>query len=488
MLLLMAVSLYTSRVILQVLGINDYGIYNLVGGFISIFSFVSIALVNSIQRFFNVAIGKNDNEKYTRIYSMGINIFILFSLLLLIVGGTIGGWFICTQLNIPSGRKTAAIWVFSISLVTSIVMLFRSSDNASIIAFEKMSFYAYISIFEAVFKLAIVFFLAQLNYDKLILYCWLYLAVTVIINIAYKIYVNKCFPVCRYHFIWDKNLLKQLMVFSGWNLLTQGAHIAENQGESFLSNYYYNVSLNAARGVASQVYNAVNLFLTNFQTSFKPQLTKSYAAGEWNANLQLIYRSARFSFFLLSILVVPLSFNLDGLLSIWLVKVPPFTKEFCIFVMLAYLFDSIGAPLTTVIFAQGNIKKLSICSSMLYFIGLLLSFFGLKYTNIPYITAIVCLIIHAIILFFDLYYAHKQCGIKASKFIINIMKPICIVSLILLFVPLGIKLLTDNLWLRLILDVISLCILIFLLGVNNEERTFIINKIRKKASNSPKML
>ena len=264
MFLLMAVSLYTSRIILKVLGVDDYGIYNLVGGFISIFSFVSGAMVSAIQRFFNVAIGEKDQEKFMRIYTMGINMFAVFSLFLIVIAGIVGTWFVATQLNIPSGRETAAIWVFWISLITSIVQLFRSPDNAAIIAFEEMGFYAYISILEAVLKLALVFLLVKINSDKLVLYCWLYLGSTILINAIYKLYVNRKFSVCRYKRIWDKNILRQLVSFSGWSLLAQGAHVTENQGESFLTNHYFDVTVNAARGVSAQVYNAINLFLINF--------------------------------------------------------------------------------------------------------------------------------------------------------------------------------------------------------------------------------
>lgn len=477
MLLLMAVSLYTSRVVLQVLGIEDYGIYNLVGGFISIFSIVQSAMVSAVQRFFNVTIGQGDDEQYTRIYSMSINIFAIISAFLLIVGGLIGSWFVYNFLNLPEGREITAVWVFILSVITSIVNLFRAPDNASIIAFEKMDFYAFISILEAILKLLIVFLLMQFNSDKLILYCLLYLFTTLVINIAYKIFVNKNFSLCRYRLLWDREIFKKLFVFSGWNLLTQSAHIVETQGESFLTNRYYGVSLNAAKGISAQVYNAVNLFLINFQVSFKPQLIKSYAAGEYESHYQLIYRASKFSFLLLSIIVFPLIFNLESLLPLWLVEVPPFTKEFCIYILLAYLFDSVSAPLSMSIFAQGNIKSISIWSAVLYFLGLLLSYAGFKIFDLPYITAIICMMVHALILICYMHYAQNLCGVSILNFTKKVLIPIIVVMPFFIASTWGISQFMDNVWLEVPLCVVVAVFVAFTIGMTKSERRYILSKL-----------
>ena len=241
MLLLMAVTLYTSRVVLATLGVDDYGIYNLIGGFITLFSFISHALVTAMQRFFNVALGKGEKEEYQRIYSMGINIFVLFSVFLLLVGETVGLWFVKTQLNIPEGRETAALWVYQVSLASLIVHLFRTPDNASIIAHEKMGFYAYISIFEALLKLGIVYLLTLIDFDKLILYVLLYLAATVLINMVYAFYCRKHIPECRYSLMWDKGLFKRLVSFSGWSMLAGGARVLKSQGDAYFLNHYVTI-------------------------------------------------------------------------------------------------------------------------------------------------------------------------------------------------------------------------------------------------------
>ena len=298
----------------------------------------------------------------------------MFSVFLLLVGETVGLWFVKTQLNIPEGRETAALWVYQISIITLIVNLFRTPDNASIIAHEKMGFYAYISIFEALFKLGIVYLLTLIDIDKLILYVLLYLASTILINVIYAFYCRKKISECRYSLMWDKGLFKRLVSFSGWSVLSGGARVLKSQGDAYLLNHYYSVAVNAAFGVAAQVYNAVNMFLTNFQTAFKPQLVQSYAAGEMEAHYRLVSRSARMSYFLLLLIVVPVAFNLDGLLGLWLKEVPQYTKEFCFIILLAYLVDALGAPLAVSVNANGNIKGMQIWTAVLLMLGLVASF------------------------------------------------------------------------------------------------------------------
>ena len=318
MLLMMAVTLYTSRVILQVLGVDDYGIYNLVAGFVTLFSFISRALTTAIQRFLNVALGRGDKDYFRNLFSTSINIFIFFSFIVLLIGETVGVWFVNTQLNIPDGRMEAVKWVFQFSLVVFILGLIRTPYNAAIIAHEKMDFYAYVSILEVLLKLAIVFMLRLFAYDKLILYADLFLLTMVLVTLIYYFYCRKKFLECRYKLVWDKRLFKELLSFSGWSLMGQMAVVGRSQGESYFINHYHTVAVNAAQGVSHQVTGALNQFVSNFQTAFNPQLVQTYAAGEMKDHVQLLYRACKFSFYLLLILVVPVVFNIDVLLSTWL--------------------------------------------------------------------------------------------------------------------------------------------------------------------------
>ncbi len=476
MLLLMAVTLYTSRVVLATLGVDDYGIYNLIGGFITLFSFISHALVTAMQRFFNVSLGKGDKEEYQRIYSMGINIFVLFSVFLLLVGETIGLWFVKSQLNIPEGRETAALWVYQVSIITLIVSLFRTPDNASIIAHEKMSFYAYISIFEALLKLGIVYLLTWIDFDKLILYVLLYLASTVLINVIYAFYCRKIIPECRYSLMWDKGLFKRLVSFSGWSMLSGGARVLKSQGDAYLLNHYYSVAVNAAFGVAAQVYNAVNMFLTNFQTAFKPQLVQSYAAGEMDEHYKLVSRSARMSYFLLLLMVIPIAFNLEGLLGLWLKEVPQYTKEFCFIILLAYLIDALGAPLSFSVNANGNIKGLQMWKAILLMLGLVASFVFLRSGACPYIVAIITFFVHFGFWCIYMYYARKLCHIGLRDYAKQVVLPAVLVSVGAVIVPVMLSLVSVLKWMVLLVcmaDLIWVGAVVFLLGLRKEEKAYL---------------
>lgn len=482
MLLLLAVSLYTSRVILAALGVDDYGIYNLVGGVVTLFSFISHALVGAMQRYFNVALGHDDRDEYQRIYTMGINIFILFSLFLLLVGETVGLWFVKTQLNIPEGRETAALWVYQVSIVTLIVNLFRTPDNASIIAHEKMEFYAYISIIEALIKLAIVFLLGKVAVDKLILYVLLYLGATVVINVLYTVYCHHKISECRYTLMWDSKLFKSLVSFSGWNMLSGGSRVLKSQGDAFFLNHYYSVAVNAAFGVAAQVYNAVNLFLTNFQTAFKPQLVQSYAAGEMDEHYKLITRSAKMSYYLLLLIVVPVVFNLDGLLGLWLKEVPQYTREFCTFVLLAYLVDALGAPLGVSVTANGNISGIQVSSSILLVMGLVAGFLSLRAGALPYIIAIITFAVHFGFWICYMYYAWKYCHVSLRSYFREVVVPVVLVTVVCVFLPFALTLVDVGKWMILMIclvDWIWVGVAIYVCGLSKAEKEYVLSSLNK---------
>lgn len=489
MILLMAVIFYTSRVILSTLGVEDYGIYNLIGGIITLFSFISHALVGAMQRFFNVALGHRDEARYHRIYVMGYNIFFLFSGFLLLVGETVGLWFVKYKLNIPEGRENAAFWVYQISVLTLIVQLFRTPNNASIIAHERMEFYAYLSIGEALIKLGVVFLLQLFDTDKLILYAILYLVATSIVNLIYKVYCNRQFVACYYEWLWDSNLFKELVSFSGWSLLSNGSRTVTMQGENIFLNHYYSVSVNAARGVASQVYNAINTFVINFQTAFRPQLTKSYAAGEMKNHFSLLYRSSKFSFYLLLVLMIPIIFNMDAILNMWLVEVPQYTKEFCLFVLLAYLIDTLSDALSVSISANGNIKGLQISIAVVFVFQLIASFFALRAGWPPYIVSVFILVSHSIQYLFYIYFCKQLCDLHLKEYLKKVILPlipICILSPVL---PWFLQRFSTGFWQALglcIIEVIWVLLLVWLLGMRKEEKQYVrsvfLKFLRRKKS------
>lgn len=483
MLLIMAVTFYTARVILQTLGIEDYGIYNLIGGFVTLLSFISNALVASIQRYMNIALGEEDKELFKKVYSVSFNIIAIFSLIFLLLAESVGLWFVVTKLNIPYGRESAAFWVYQISIFTTVVSLLRAPDNACIIAHEKMSFYAYISIFETIIKLLIVYTLLLFDSDKLILYVLLYFFSTIVINIFYKIYVNHFEKSCRFVIIWDKSLTKNMLSFTGWNMVSNAAHVATSQGENLMLNNYFSVAVNAARGVSAQVYNAVNIFLTNFQTAFRPQLIQTYAAGQHIEHFRLVFRSARFSWYLMLILVVPIITNLKIFLGIWLAEVPEYTYDFCFFILIAYLLDSMGMPLATSIYANGNIRNMQIVSALLYLIELLSCFILLSIGFPAYSVAILTMVTHLSLLVVDIFYCKRYCLLQIKEFIKEVVVPCFICSVFSCILPLLVNSCVTTFVSAIMMSTLYIIwelIVISVLGLSKSERLVIVNLIKNK--------
>lgn len=328
-LFIMLVTLYTSRVVLNTLGVTDYGIYNVVGGVVMMFSVISGSLSSSISRFITYELGHGDFEKLKRIFSTSVNIQIGISILILVLAELFGVWFLNAKMNIPAERLSAANWVLQCSLLSFIINLISVPYNACIIAHERMSAFAYISILEAVLKLAVVYMLLVSPYDKLATYAILLVVVALIIRMAYSLYCRRHFEESRYKFVYDKPLVKEMTGFAGWSFFGNGAYMLNVQGVDMLINIFFGVTLNAARGVATQVQNAVMQFVNNFTVAVNPQITKSYAAGEMEYMYKLVCRGARFAYFLLLLFVVPIVCEADYILRLWLKLVPEYAPTFC---------------------------------------------------------------------------------------------------------------------------------------------------------------
>ena len=345
MLLIMAVTLYTSRVVLNVLGVEDFGIYNVVGGIVVMFSFLNGAMATSTQRFLSFSLGKNDQEQVARVFSMSMTTHISIALIVLLLAETFGLWIFYRYLNIPPERMGAAQWVYQLSVLTFCISIIRVPYNAGIIAYERMSFYAYISIVEVCLKLGMVILLQYLGSDKLILYALLMALTTGIVTFIYKLYCCKTFSVCRYHYFWDKHLYKELISFSGWSLFGSAANVGVQQGINILLNVFFGVVTNAALGIANQVSSAVSQLVGNFQTAFNPALVKSYASGDYSYFVRLIFQTSRFSYFLLFIIALPLYLCMPFVLKVWLDIVPEYTVVFCRWMLVFVLIDAVSAPL-----------------------------------------------------------------------------------------------------------------------------------------------
>lgn len=355
--LIMLVSLYTSRVVLNTLGVEDYGIYQAVGGVVAMFSVISGALSNSISRFITFGLGRGDLDNLNRVFCTSINIQILISVIVLLLCEAVGVWFLNYKMNIPVDRLPAANWVLQSSLITFVLGLLSTPFNASIIAHEHMNAFAYISILEAVLKLIIIYALCISPYDKLISYSILLVIVSAIIRFIYGLYCRKHFSECKYRFIYDKPIFREMVGFAGWNFFTNAAYIFNTQGISILINIYFGVALNAARGIATQVDAAVRQFVDNFSMAVNPQITKSYASGDIERMNYLICKGARFSFFLLFLFCLPVIVETNYILSIWLKTVPNYTVAFVRLAFVGSLITCLGTTGYTACMATGKIRN-----------------------------------------------------------------------------------------------------------------------------------
>ena len=319
---MMLVSLFTSRVVLNTLGVEDYGIYNVVGGVVSMFSIISSSLSEAISRFIVVELAKGDFEKLRKTFSASVTIQLIMSLIIVILIESAGVWFLNAKMVIPAERLEAANWVLQFSIVTFVINLISVPYNATIIAHERMSAFAYISIMEVVCKLVIVYLIKISPIDRLVFYAILMCAVSVLVRLVYGRYCKKHFAECKFSFRFDKDLLKRMFSFAGWNFIGVATAVLRDQGGNILINLFGGPAVNAAHGIAARVNSAVTGFVKNFMVAVNPQITKSYASGEHDYMMNLIFRSARFSFYMLLFISLPILADTHYILSLWLGMVP----------------------------------------------------------------------------------------------------------------------------------------------------------------------
>ena len=370
--LIMVVSLYTSRVVLNTLGVEDFGVYNAVGGVVAMFAVISGALTNAISRYITYEIGKGNVERQKIVFSTSVNIQLLISIVIFVLCEIGGLWFLNYKMNIPSDRLYAANWVLHYSLLTFVVNLISVPYNACIIAHEHMNAYAYISIIDAVLKLSVVFLLVLSPVDKLIAYAVLLLLTSLIIRILYGIYCSKHFEETKYSLQHDKKLFKEMLGFAGWNFMGNATSILNYHGISLLMNVFFGVIVNTARGIAAQVESAVTVFVNTFTTAVNPQITKSYATGDYNRVYYLVCKGAKFSYLLLLLFAAPLILETEQILTLWLGDVPDHAVTFTRLAIVGSMVTVLGNTGYNACLATGNIKKYSI---WITFVGCF-AFFG----------------------------------------------------------------------------------------------------------------
>ncbi len=371
----MLVSLYTSRVVLEALGVDDFGIWSVVGTLVVMVSFITSPLASATQRFINVALGQKDEERAGRVFSQSLILYAIFAVGLLALFETAGLWFLTHKMDIPHGRMDAAIWVFHFVVASFIITILRVPFDAVVIANERFRFYAGIGIVDVLLKLGIVFMLPFAPDGKtLIFYAALMLCSNLIVAGSYIIFCTGNFENARPKLAWDKTLARELMSFTGWSTFGAFASVSSNQGLSIIVNLFFGVAVNAAMGLANQVANAVNQFVSNFQTAFQPQIVQRYAAGDKESMFHLVCVASKVSFILIMAIGVPVIFNIDFLLLLWLKEVPALTSDFCILIICVSIIEAAGAPLWMVIQATGKIRTYQIIISSLLLINVIISY------------------------------------------------------------------------------------------------------------------
>ena len=476
-LFIMLVTLYTSRIVLNTLGVTDYGIYNVVGGVVAMFGFINASMSSATQRYITFALGRGDMKRLQKVFSTALQIHVLIAVLIIILGETVGLWFMYTQMQIPVDRMDAAFWVLQCSIVSTVVMIISVPYNADIVAHEKMSAFAYISILEAVLKLAVVYVLLVLSYDKLILYAFLTLAVQLLVRFCYSHYCNKHFTESKYRHVWDKSLFKEMTDFAGWSMFGNLSGVLYGQGLNMLLNVFFGPVVNAARAVAVQVQNAIQQFVGSFQMALNPQITKTYAKGEMEDMHKLIFRSAKFSFYLLFFLSLPVLFETDFILTVWLKTVPNDTVVFLRIMICTSLIYSLANPLMVANQATGKVKKYqAVCGTILLMI-LPVSYVCLLWGYPAYSVFIVHFVIESVAQLARMVMLRPLIGIRVSDYFRHIYVKIVSVAALSVVVPLAVYMNMENTVLRFFV-VCAVCVLsvgtvAYTVGLSANERVFV---------------
>ena len=486
MFVVMAVSLYTSRIVLDKLGVEDYGIYNIAGSVVVSLAFVKSSLASAIRRFLSYEKGESGN--CSLMFSMGMNVQIVLMIILFLLLETIGFYFFVNVLNIPDDRRNAANIVFHLSALTFCVNLVRVPYDALIVSNEKMKVYAYISILEVMMKLGVAFALIIAIIDHLVLYASLILLVAVFINITLIVYSKKMMSEdCKYKFVWDKKQFADFFAFSFWNLVGGLAGVGSKEGPNYFINYFLGVRVNAAMGIAKQVSHMVYNFSHNFQSAFNPQIVKSYAAGEKDYMFSLIFRTAKLSFFLMYAMLVPILFCINDILDVWLTVVPEYTQVFCICFLISELINAVSSPFWMASHAVGNIKSYQLHISIFSLLVVPFTWIILVMGMEPFWIFVFQIFVNIGILIYRIHYLQGKVEFPSKKFykevILRIFVYIPVITIPIIFVLSQLY----NGIVNIIVTGITSEVLVFVsfvyIGLSDSEREWAFSLIKNKFRN-----
>lgn len=483
MIVMMTISLYTTRVILEALGVDDYGIYNVVGGLVAMFSLISSSLSSSTSRFIIFGLGKGDKTELRKIFVASVNINIILAIIVILAIETIGVWFLNNRMTIPINRLDAANSVLHCSTITFAVGLLAVPYNASIIAHEKMSAFAYMTILDSVAKLAIALGIKYYGGDKLILFAVLNIIPIIISQIIYWQYCKRKFEECTYHRWWDGRIFKEIGGFALWNFIGCTAGTMKDQGVNIAINLFTGPAVNAARGIAMQINGIVSRFIQNFTIALNPQIIKDYAAGNLERMHKLIFTGTRFSYFLFMFLSIPIFFEVDSILKIWLGQVPEHTVLFTRLVLVLTLSEIISQTLITAQSATGKIRNYQIVVGGILLLNFPISYLLLYWRMMPEITLVVAIVISQICLVVRLYFLKNLVQLPILEFIKSVYIRVITVTIISSIIPFLCYYNLQPSAIRFVtvccISIISSLISIYYIGCNKEERRKVINNINK---------
>lgn len=483
MVFLTVISMYTVRVVLLELGASDYGVYNVVGGMVSMFSFASGTLTLAAQRYFAYGLAKDDWKVLNRYFSLIMVIFILYIIIVLLIGETLGLWFVSNRMTIESERINAAICVFEFSLFSFALGIIATLFKALLVAEENLKIYSLIAIFEGIMKLVIVYLLGIVPLDKLVFYAFLLFMVNVIVDLIYITYCYKKYRKLKFYFIKDIASYKEVWAYVGWNFIGSIANVCKGQGVNIIVNLFFDTTINAARGIATQVSTAVTSFSQNFLTAVNPQITKSYAVGNKTKFYNMTYSSSKLSFYLMYVISLPLIFNMDYVLSLWLGEIPDYTIAFTSLVLIDAMVSCITDPIYTAVQATGNIRMYQIIVGGASLLNLPVSYIALMISADPIVPFVVSIFITCIMMLGRLLSFRKVSDFSIMLYFRKVLFRVAIVVLMSCLLVINI-LTVANSFTQLVINVlISIAIngaLIWSIGIDRRERLILLDLIKRR--------
>lgn len=483
MLLTMAIGLYTSRVVLAELGISDYGLYSVVGGIVTMFTFINGSLNAGTQRFLTFELGRGDIFQLKKIFSTAIVVYTFLALIILFLAETIGLWFLLNKMNFEPGRLNAAIWVYQFSIIACMVSIIQVPFMATLVAHEKFDMYAYMSIYDAVMKLAIVFLLTFAPFDKLIFYAFLILLVSTSSAFIYNWYCRKHFDECQFSWRFDKSVFKRMFSFSAWDVVGSLAVLGQMQGVNVLINLFCGTIVNAAYGIATTVNNIINTFAANIIIVASPQIVKSYAQKHLDEMFSLVINTAKMSSYLLLVIGIPVFVEIEFLLKVWLGEYPSYAPLFLRIILVQSWVKTLGEPTIKALHAIGNIKFLNIIVGVILLLILPISYFLMRFGYPPEIVLGANIILWAVTIPIRLMLLRRYCGFPVMTYIKDVVALGLIIAAICFVVPYIVHVLYGyESWVQLLLvcfvSVITSSFVVLFIGFSKSQRIQIMDKAK----------